>query len=190
MITSPITFAASGNCARYLGAEVRFADIRPDTYTMDPTRLARPSRRAPEPSSPSTTRASPPTWTRSSPSPSPTASPSSRDAAHALGAAYRGRAVGTLAPMTMFSFHPAKHVATGEGGMVVTDDDDLAARMRLFRTHGITGDGAAVTLADFAADGDRADTAAQAGGRRGPWYYEMQVSASTTGSATSSAPWG
>jgi perosamine synthetase len=62
------------------------------------------------------------------------------DACHALGAEYKGRKVGTLADLTAFSFHPVKHVTSGEGGMVTTDDRNFAQRMRLFRNHGITND--------------------------------------------------
>jgi perosamine synthetase len=76
------------------------------------------------------------------------------DACHALGAEYRGRKVGTLAALSAFSFHPVKHVATGEGGMVTTDDDQLAAAMRRFRNHGI------------GADHRERDA-------RGTWFYEM-----------------
>jgi dTDP-4-amino-4,6-dideoxygalactose transaminase len=76
------------------------------------------------------------------------------DAAHALGATYHGRRVGTLHELTTFSFHPVKHITTGEGGMVVTDNPKLAAQMRAFRSHGIT--------ADFR---QRAEA--------GSWFYEM-----------------
>jgi perosamine synthetase len=62
------------------------------------------------------------------------------DGCHALGATYRGRRVGTLAHMTTFSLHPVKHITTGEGGVVATDDAALAERLRLVRTHGITSD--------------------------------------------------
>ncbi len=62
------------------------------------------------------------------------------DACHAIGGSYRGRPVGSLATLSAFSFHPVKHVATGEGGAVTTDDADLARRVRLFRNHGITSD--------------------------------------------------
>jgi perosamine synthetase len=62
------------------------------------------------------------------------------DSCHALGAEYRGHKTGTLADMTVFSFHPVKHITTGEGGMVVTDDTRLAARAKIFRNHGITSD--------------------------------------------------
>jgi perosamine synthetase len=62
------------------------------------------------------------------------------DASHALGAAYKKRPVGSLADLSTFSFHPVKHIATGEGGMITTDKPELAQRMRCFRNHGITTD--------------------------------------------------
>ena len=76
------------------------------------------------------------------------------DACHALGARYRGRPVGSLADASTFSFHPAKHIATGEGGMLTTDDSDLARRAKIFRNHGITSD-----LHERAV--------------KGSWHYEM-----------------
>ena len=76
------------------------------------------------------------------------------DGCHALGGELDGVRVGTLADMTVFSFHPVKHVATGEGGMVVSNDRDLAGRCRLFRNHGITSDHRQRDLA-------------------GSWFYEM-----------------
>jgi perosamine synthetase len=77
------------------------------------------------------------------------------DACHALGAAYRGRPVGTLADLTVFSFHPVKHITTGEGGMVLTNRRDLRDRMASFRNHGI-------------------DTDHRQRAERGSWYYEMR----------------
>ena len=62
------------------------------------------------------------------------------DACHALGATYKNRKVGTLADMTVFSFHPVKHITTGEGGMVITDNPEFAVKLRAFRNHGITTD--------------------------------------------------
>ncbi len=76
------------------------------------------------------------------------------DACHALGATHRGKRVGTLADLTAFSFHPIKHITTGEGGMVVTEDSDTAIQMRAFRNHGIS-------------------TEARARAQQGAWYYEM-----------------
>lgn len=76
------------------------------------------------------------------------------DACHALGATYRDCSVGTLADMTVFSFHPVKHITTGEGGMILTDDSALATKMKQFRNHGITSD-----------HRDRSE--------KGSWHYEM-----------------
>ena len=97
------------------------------------------------------------------------------DAAHALGATYKGRPVGSLAPMTTFSFHPVKHVAMGEGGLIATDDDALVAEMRLFRTHGITNDASRMTLPAQAADNEAAVGVGRNAEGRAPWYYEMQA---------------
>jgi perosamine synthetase len=76
------------------------------------------------------------------------------DACHALGAEYKGQKLGSLADLTVFSFHPAKHITTGEGGMIVTDNAEFAARMRRFRNHGLSAD-------------------LQQRARQGTWYYEM-----------------
>ncbi|KAB8135350.1 UDP-4-amino-4,6-dideoxy-N-acetyl-beta-L-altrosamine transaminase, partial [Gracilibacillus oryzae] len=78
------------------------------------------------------------------------------DAAHGLGATYKGKNVGTLADMTMFSFHPVKHITTGEGGMITTDDPVYYQKLLDFRSHGITRDSARIAHSDQ------------------PWYYEMQ----------------
>ena len=76
------------------------------------------------------------------------------DGCHALGASAAGRQVGGISHMTVFSFHPVKHITTGEGGMVTTHDETVARRLRLFRNHGID---------------QRPESQAQ----HGPWYYEM-----------------
>jgi perosamine synthetase len=77
------------------------------------------------------------------------------DACHALGAKYKGKQVGILADLTVFSFHPVKHITTGEGGMVVTDNADLAEKIRRFRNHGINTDHRQREI-------------------QGTWIYEMQ----------------
>jgi perosamine synthetase len=76
------------------------------------------------------------------------------DACHSLGAYYKGRSVGSLADLNTFSFHPVKHIATGEGGMITTDNPQLAERMRLFRNHGIKTDH-------------------RQREKQGTWFYEM-----------------
>jgi len=174
VITAPITFAASGNCALYLGASVKFVDIRADTYCLDPAKLEAAI-------TPKTKAIIPIDYTGQPADMDEINAIAARhgiavieDSAHALGATYKGRPVGSLAAMSIFSFHPVKHVAMGEGGLIATDDDELAAALRLFRTHGITNDGAAMRLASQAADKDSGGHAEANADDRAPWYYEMQ----------------
>lgn len=155
VITTPMTFLASSNCVLYQGGNPVFADIDPYTYNIDPDRIEENI----------TER------TKAIIAVDYTGQPAEmdrirgiaerhgliviEDAAHSLGAAYAGRRVGSLADMTMFSFHPVKHVTTGEGGVIVTDDKGVADKLRLFRNHGMTRDAGAMTR------------------NEGPWYYEM-----------------
>jgi perosamine synthetase len=136
-ITTPLTFAATANCLLYQGATPRFADIRPHDLTLDPTRVAAVL-------TPRTRAILPVDYAGHPARLSDFRALADRhglvlieDAAHALGARFGDRPVGSLADLTIFSFHPVKHITTGEGGMVVTDDPLLAARLRRFRTHGI-----------------------------------------------------
>ncbi|GIW12233.1 MAG: UDP-4-amino-4,6-dideoxy-N-acetyl-beta-L-altrosamine transaminase [Dehalococcoidia bacterium] len=136
-ITTPLTFAATANCLLYQGATPRFADIRPHDLTLDPTRVAAAL-------TPRTRAILPVDYAGHPARLSDFRALADRhglvlieDAAHALGAHFGDRPVGSLADLTIFSFHPVKHITTGEGGMVVTDDPLLAARLRRFRTHGI-----------------------------------------------------
>lgn len=174
IITSPITFAASGNCALFLGASVRFVDIRRDTYCMDSKKL--------EAAITSKTKAIIPVDFAGQPCDMDEINAIARkhnlvvieDAAHSLGAVYKERPVGSLAPMTIFSFHPVKHITTGEGGMIVTNDEMLANKLRLFRTHGITNDNDSMTLSEQAADNENLNQSQRNSNTRAPWYYEMQ----------------
>jgi perosamine synthetase len=139
-ITSPLTFAATPNCVLYQGARPVFADVSPDTLNLDPYRLAERIT--------TNTRAVLPVDYAGHPADlDPILALAERhgltvieDACHALGAEYQGRHTGGVAHMSVFSFHPVKHVATGEGGMVTTNRADLAERLRLFRNHGISSD--------------------------------------------------
>jgi perosamine synthetase len=135
-----MTFAASANAARYVGADVVFADVRPDTLTIDPNHVAG--------------LVSP--RTRAIVAVDYAGIPCDldeimaiaeehdlvviEDACHAPGATYRGRKVGSIAHLSTFSFHPVKHLTTGEGGMVTTNDPELDKRLRQFRNHGIDSD--------------------------------------------------
>ena len=153
-IVPPLTFAATANAVLYLGATPVFADVRPDTLTLDPDCVA--GKITPR------TRAIlgvdfaglPCDWDRLRALAERKGARLLDDAAHALGATYRGRPLGAVADVTAFSFHPVKHVTTGEGGMVTTEDAALAERARRFRNHGITSEAS-----------DRFS--------RGQWHYEM-----------------
>ena len=156
VITSPLTFAASANCVLYQGGTPVFADVRRDTLNIDPDEVA--SRITPR------TKALLPVDYAGHPADLlPLLEIAERnglivieDACHALGAEYRGRAVGNISHMTVFSFHPVKHITTGEGGMVTTNDARIADILRKFRNHGINSNAR-----------DRQ--------REGQWHYEMVV---------------
>lgn len=140
VITTPMTFAATANAVRYQGGTVVFADVRPDTLSLDPTTV--------EPLITPRTKAIVTVDYAGQPSDLDDLNALAarqgliviEDGCHALGATYRGRPVGSLTQMTVFSLHPVKHITTGEGGIISTDDAELANRLRRFRNHGITSD--------------------------------------------------
>lgn len=162
--TTPITFAASANCGLYCGAKVDFVDIDPRTYNMSPValeaRLVEASKRGVLP------KAVVPVHLCGQPCDMAAIHALSRkygfriieDASHAIGGRYQGDPIGNgrYSDITVFSFHPVKIVTTGEGGVAVTNDDALAQRMRLTRSHGITREPAEMSKAPD-----------------GPWYYEQ-----------------
>lgn len=155
VITTPITFAASANCALYCGATPVFADIDKESYNISPADIRKKI----------TDR------TKAIIAVHFTGQPCEmdeihkiaednnliviEDAAHALGANYKGKKIGSISDMTTFSFHPVKHITTGEGGMIVTNDEKLCERLKVFRTHGITREEKYLSRND------------------GPWYYEQ-----------------
>ncbi|ADR37617.1 UDP-4-keto-6-deoxy-N-acetylglucosamine 4-aminotransferase [Oceanithermus profundus DSM 14977] len=156
IVTTPLTFAATANAALYLGAQVRFVDVEPDTGNLDPAALPQAVGER--------TRLIVPVDYTGHPADYDAITRVARthglrvvaDAAHSLGAYYKGRPVGTLADATELSFHPVKPVTTAEGGAVLTDDPVLAERAATFRSHGIVRDPARMQQAE------------------GPWYYEVQ----------------
>ena len=162
--TSPNTFVASANCARYCGADVGFVDIDPRTYNLSVARLeeklaaAAKAGRLPK-------VIVPVHFAGQSCEMEAIAALAKRhgivvleDAAHAIGARYRGQPVGSCAhsDLAIFSFHPVKIITTAEGGMVVTNRADLYERLLLLRSHGITRE---PRLMD--------------GASHGPWYYQQ-----------------
>lgn len=155
IITTPLTFAASANCGRYLDASVRFADVQPDTLNIDPERVVAHLRHEPAAAVVAVDYGGHPAdLDELRGSAHAAGALLIEDAAHSLGATYRGGSVGSIADLTTFSLHPVKHITTGEGGVVTTNDEQLADRMRHFRSHGITTDA-------------RQREAA------GSWFYEM-----------------
>lgn len=153
-VTTPLTFCATANCVLYQGASPVFADVTSDTLNIDPEQVE--ARMSPR------TKAIIAVDYAGHPAELEPLQALARrrgcvfieDACHALGATYRGRRVGTIADLTVFSFHPVKHLTTGEGGMVTTDDPKLAEKMRRFRNHGIS-------------------TEARQRQESGQWFYEM-----------------
>ncbi len=145
VLVAAMTFAASANCAAFLGARPVFVDVDPDTLLIDPRQVE--ARVTPR------TKAVVAVDYAGQPCDYDALETATRkhglalvdDACHAIGGSYRHpqagtRPVGSLALLNAFSFHPVKHVATGEGGAVTTSDAELARRLRLFRNHGITTD--------------------------------------------------
>lgn len=153
-ITTPMTFCATANSILYRGADPVFADVCPDTLNIDPEEVASCIN--------SKTKAILPVDYAGHPADLDEIGELAErnellvieDACHALGAEYGSRRIGSISHMTVFSFHPVKHITTGEGGMVTTNDPELARRLRLFRNHGIEGD-------------------ARQRQSKGQWYYEM-----------------
>ncbi|HOK07941.1 MAG TPA: UDP-4-amino-4,6-dideoxy-N-acetyl-beta-L-altrosamine transaminase [Syntrophales bacterium] len=140
VIVPPMTFAATANCVVFQGGTPVFADVEEETLLIDPKEVER--RITPR------TRAIIAVDYAGQPCDYDELCRIAKnnniylvsDACHALGAKYKGRPVGSLADLTVFSFHPVKHITTGEGGMITTDHPELADRMRIFRNHGITTD--------------------------------------------------
>jgi len=138
VITTPITFAASANCALYCGGKPVFADIKPETYNIDPADIERKITEK-------TKAVVAVDFTGQAVEVDKIREICDRhhlifieDAAHSLGTKYNGKPVGSLADMTEFSFHPVKTCTAGEGGAITTNDDELYKKLVLFRTHGIT----------------------------------------------------
>ena len=138
VIVSSITFAASANCVRYCGAKPVFADIKPDTYNIDPEAVRRLI-------TPKTKGIVAVDFTGQAVEHDALRAICKEhnlvlieDAAHAIGTRYKDKPVGSIADMTCFSFHPVKTVTCGEGGAVTTNDEALYRRLLRLRAHGIT----------------------------------------------------
>jgi perosamine synthetase len=153
-ITTPLTFAATANCVLYQGATPVFADVSADNLNIDLDQIERKIS--------AQTRVILPVDYAGHPADLTAILETARrhqlvvieDACHALGAEYSGKRVGGIADMTVFSFHPVKHITTGEGGVVTTNNARFAETLRRFRNHGISSD-------------------ARTRQNAGQWYYEM-----------------
>lgn len=162
--TSPVTFVASANCGLYCGAKVDFVDIDPRTYNLCPDALerkleqAREQDRLPKVVVPVHLCGQPCDMERIKALSERYGFRIVEDASHAIGGKYQGEFIGSgrYSDITVFSFHPVKIVTTAEGGMAVTNDAELAQRMEMLRSHGITRDRARMTHEPD-----------------GPWYYQQ-----------------
>ncbi len=172
VVTSPITFLASANCAAYVGATPDFSDIDPVSYTLDPVALEanwRPDTRAVVAVDYAGQACAMPEIARIARARGAVVI---EDACHAVGGAFHAGESGPSfkigghpwADLTVFSFHPVKTMTTGEGGMLVTDRADWADFARTLRSHGIVRD-----PAEFETPSDD-----EILGEKGPWFYEMQ----------------
>lgn len=142
VVTSPITFVASANCVLYCGGRPVFADVDPATINIDPSEIEKKI-------SPKTKAIIPVHFTGNPCDLESIYNLAKKhnltvieDAAHALGAEYQGEKIGACqySDMAILSFHPVKHITTGEGGMVLTNNEALREKLIFFRSHGITRD--------------------------------------------------
>jgi perosamine synthetase len=140
VIVPPMTFAATANAVVYQGATPVFADVDPATLLVDPDAVAACVTARTKAVAAVDYAGQPCDYDRLERIAQRHGLRLVDDACHAIGGSYRSRPVGALAAMSALSFHPVKHVTTGEGGAVTTDDAELARRLRLFRNHGISGD--------------------------------------------------
>lgn len=155
VITTPITFLASSNCILYQGGTPVFADIDMDTYNLDPNQVEMLITKKTKAIIAVDFSGQPVEIDRLNMIAKDHGLVLIEDAAHSLGASYQEVKVGSWADMTMFSFHPVKHVTTGEGGVIVTNNENYYHQLQLFRNHGLTRNPNEML------------------NNEGPWYYEM-----------------
>lgn len=156
VITTPLTFVASANCVVYRGGTPILADIKKDTYNIDPKEIKKKIN--------SKTKAIIPVHFAGQPCDMDEISEIAEehnlfvieDAAHAIDAEYKGKKIGNISDLTIFSFHPVKNITTAEGGMVTTNNDEFNDKLLMFRTHGISKD------------------AIKRFGKSGGFYYDMK----------------
>lgn len=140
VIVTPMTFAASANAVLYCGGTPVFADVEPDTLLIDPAQVEAKITPRTKAIIAVDYAGQPCDYDALWAVANKHGLAIIDDACHAIGGSYKGRSVGTLATLNTFSLHPVKHITTGEGGVITTDDPALAQKMRVFRNHGITSD--------------------------------------------------
>lgn len=179
VITSPITFLASANCAAYCGGKPVFADIDPQTYNISVSKI--------EEKINACTKAIIPVHFAGQSSDMEAIQAVVKtgekryghkiyiieDACHALGSSYKKTKIGSCvySNMTILSFHPVKHITMGEGGGVLTNNKQLQRKLNYFRSHGITSDPSEFLYKDNAFE---KDTNPDSGPTKKPWYYEQK----------------
>ncbi len=156
IITAPMTFAATANAALYLGAKVKFVDVQADTGNINPSLIEAAITDKTKLIVPIDFTGHPADYDEINAIAEKHGITVVADAAHSLGASYKGRQVGTLAAATELSFHPVKPVTTAEGGAIVSNDSAIDKRSKVFRTHGITRNPEEMQV------------------NEGAWWYEMQ----------------
>lgn len=154
VITTPMTFAASANCALYQGATPVFADVDPRTLLLDPAAVGAKITPATKAVIAVDYAGQPCDYDALRKICDEHGLSLVSDSCHSIGATSDGRRIGKLADIALFSFHPVKHLTTGEGGMLVTNSAEMAEKARIFRNHGITTDYRQRT-------------------EKGQWFYEM-----------------
>ncbi len=156
VITTPMTFVASANCVVYRGGTPIFADIKKDTYNIDPKEIEKKITKK--------TKAIIPVHFTGQPCDMDEIREIAmnhdlyviEDAAHAIDGEYKGKKIGNISDLTTFSFHPVKNMTTAEGGMVTTNNEEINEKLLMFRTHGISKD------------------AKKRFGKSGGFFYDMQ----------------
>ena len=156
ILTTPITFVGTSNSAIYLGATPQFVDIDMNSYCLDIDKIEKNITETTKVLAPVDYAGFPVNFKEIQDIASDNNLVTVEDAAHALGAKRYGKFVGQEADMTMFSFHPVKHITTAEGGIIVTNNELYDEKLRMFRNHGNTKDSNKLEKQE-----------------QGPWYYEM-----------------
>ena len=155
VIVPPITFAATANAVIYQEGKPVFADVDPDTLLIDPSEIEKKITPKTKAIIAVDYAGQPCKYDQIKYITNKYGLILIADSCHALGAKYKNRKVGSIADITVFSFHPVKHITTGEGGMVTTDNSTWAEKIKIFRNHGITSDH-------------------HKRSKEGSWFYEME----------------